>query len=65
MSVGKVREFDVKNGNWCAYVGRLEMYFVANALADEIKLPTLIAVIGEQGYELLSTLASPRIKPHL
>ncbi|XP_060810148.1 uncharacterized protein K02A2.6-like [Amyelois transitella] len=60
MSVGKVREFDVKNGNWCAYVDRLEMYFVANKITDELKLPTFIALIGEQAYELLSTLASPK-----
>lgn len=60
MSVGKVREYDVKNGNWCAYVDRVEMYFVANNIADDIKLPTLIAMMGEQAYELLSTLASPK-----
>ncbi|XP_026726971.1 uncharacterized protein LOC113508147 [Trichoplusia ni] len=60
MSVGKVRDFDIKNGNWSAYVDRLEMYFVANKIAEDLKLPTLIALIGEPAYELLSTLASPR-----
>ncbi|CAK1588895.1 unnamed protein product [Parnassius mnemosyne] len=60
MSVGKISEFDVKTGNWTAYVERLEMYFVANSVKDEIKLPTLIAAMGESAYELLSTLASPK-----
>lgn len=60
MSVGKIKDFDVKTGNWSAYVDRLEMYFVANKITDDLKLPTLIALIGEQSYELLSTLASPK-----
>ncbi|CAK1596200.1 unnamed protein product [Parnassius mnemosyne] len=60
MSVGKISEFDVKTGIWTAYVERLEMYFVANSVKDEIKLPTLIAAMGERAYELLSTLASSK-----
>lgn len=59
MSVGKIKDFDVKTGNWSTYVERLEMYFVVNKITDDLKLPTLIAIIGEQAYELLSTLASP------
>lgn len=60
MVVGQIREYDIKNGNWCAYCERLEMYFVANKIEDTIKLATLISVIGEEPYELLSTLASPK-----
>ncbi|CAH2090989.1 unnamed protein product [Euphydryas editha] len=48
MSVGKVREFDIKNGNWTAYIDRVEMYFVANKIKVDFKLPTLIAFIGEE-----------------
>ncbi|CAH2083925.1 unnamed protein product [Euphydryas editha] len=36
------------------------MYFVANKITVDLKLPTLIALIGEKAYELLSTLTSPR-----
>lgn len=59
MSVGKVREFAVKTGNWSSYVERLESYFLVNKVAAEFKLPTLISVMGEDAYELLATLASP------
>ncbi|XP_049697396.2 uncharacterized protein LOC126054767 [Helicoverpa armigera] len=55
-----MREFDVKNGNWSAYVDRLQMYFIANKIQHNLKLPTLIALMGEEAYELLLTLASPR-----
>lgn len=36
------------------------MYYLINKITDDLKLPTLIALIGEQTYELLSTLASPK-----
>ncbi|XP_047027633.1 uncharacterized protein LOC124635726 [Helicoverpa zea] len=55
-----MREFDVKNGNWSAYVDRLQMYFIANKIQHHLKLPTLIALMGEEAYELLLTLASPK-----
>ncbi|XP_047504827.1 uncharacterized protein LOC125049523 [Pieris napi] len=58
--IGQISAFDVKNGNWSAYVERVEMYFVANRIEDGVKLPTLIAVMGEDSYDLLSTLASPK-----
>ncbi|XP_052752691.1 uncharacterized protein LOC128201082 [Galleria mellonella] len=60
MSVGKVSEFNVGNGAWSAYVERLNMYFVANEVKPELKLPTLISVMGDEAYELLSNLADPR-----
>ncbi|CAB3252437.1 unnamed protein product [Arctia plantaginis] len=64
MSVGKISEFKVSTGNWSSYiqVERVEMYFLANKVEEDVKLPTLITFIGEDTYELLSSLAS-RIKP--
>ncbi|XP_063536345.1 uncharacterized protein LOC134746055 [Cydia strobilella] len=35
------------------------MYFLANAIADDLKLPTLIANVGESAYELIVNLCSP------
>lgn len=59
MSVGRIEEFDGKSGNWTAYIKRMEMYFVVNAIEDKkIKGATLIAVIGEGAYDLSSALAS-------
>ncbi|XP_047517455.1 uncharacterized protein K02A2.6-like isoform X1 [Pieris napi] len=58
--IGQISAFDVKNGNWSAYIERVEMYFLANKIEDGVKLPTLIAVMGEDSYDLLSTLASPK-----
>ncbi|KOB66779.1 polyprotein [Operophtera brumata] len=60
MSVGKIKEFDMSEGNWRAYGDRMEMYFMANAVKEELKLPILIASMGDAAYELLSDLASPK-----
>ncbi|XP_046975168.1 uncharacterized protein LOC124541358 [Vanessa cardui] len=56
MSVGHMREFIVKSGNWLSYVERLEMYFMVNKVADDLKIPTLISVMGEEAYDLLAAL---------
>ncbi|XP_061724707.1 uncharacterized protein K02A2.6-like [Cydia pomonella] len=60
MSIGKMSEFDVTGGTWSSYVDRLEMFFLVNAIKDELKLPTMIAVMGNGAYELLVNLASPK-----
>lgn len=60
MSVGEIGEFNVSVGNWTLYVERLEMFYKVNEVKDEMWLPTLIAVIGDEAYELLSNLVSPK-----
>ncbi|XP_073963419.1 uncharacterized protein [Choristoneura fumiferana] len=56
---GKFAEFDIINGNWTSYCERLDMCFLANGVKDELKLPTLIANVGESAYELIVNLCSP------
>ncbi|XP_047995710.1 uncharacterized protein LOC125233675 isoform X3 [Leguminivora glycinivorella] len=60
MSVGKIKAFEVSSGNWSTYVDRVNMYFKANDISDNLQLPTLIAVMGDEAYELLSNLTSPK-----
>ncbi|XP_063831907.1 uncharacterized protein LOC135081095 isoform X2 [Ostrinia nubilalis] len=60
MSFGKINEFNVSAGNWSLYVERLEMYFKVNKVETELWLPTLITAIGDETYEVLSSLASPK-----
>lgn len=60
MACGKIGDFDVSSGNWTLYVERLEMFFKANDVPVEKYLPTLIAVMGAEAYELLSNLISPK-----
>ncbi|XP_063830254.1 uncharacterized protein K02A2.6-like [Ostrinia nubilalis] len=58
-SIGKIGEFKVDGGNWTLYVERLEMYLEVNKVDKTMWRPTLIAVMGDETYELLSNLTSP------
>ncbi|XP_037292552.1 uncharacterized protein LOC119188792 [Manduca sexta] len=60
MSIGVIKEFDLAQGNWRSYVERLKMYFKANDIKEELQLATLIAVVGDQTYELFVNLVSPK-----
>ncbi|XP_061729159.1 uncharacterized protein LOC133534086 [Cydia pomonella] len=59
MSIGKLHEFNVSNGAWSSYMDRVEMYYKVNAVQDDMKVPVLIAAMGDEAYELLENLASP------
>ncbi|KOB52273.1 Uncharacterized protein OBRU01_26191, partial [Operophtera brumata] len=60
MSIGQIREFDVKTGLWMSYVDRLFMYLHANGIKEELIMPTMISLMGDEAYELLVNLASPK-----
>lgn len=60
MGVGKIKEFDINTGNWTLYCGRVDMYFRANAVKEDLKLPTLVALVGEEVFELMVNLANPK-----
>ncbi|XP_045489452.1 uncharacterized protein LOC110999258 [Pieris rapae] len=59
MPIGKLTEFNVRTGNWTLYIERAEMFFKVNEVKKDLWLPTLIAAMGDESYELLSNLTSP------
>ena len=54
--LGSVSVFDADQGDWTAYIERVEQFFVANGVANEARVPTLIALMGSQTYGLLKSL---------
>ncbi|XP_063384587.1 uncharacterized protein LOC134670706 [Cydia fagiglandana] len=59
MSVGKISEFKIHTDDWRLYIERLEQYFLVNKIVDNLKVPTLITVMGAESYELLVSLCTP------
>lgn len=59
MSIGKLHEFNVSNGAWSSYMDRVAMFYKVNAVDDDMRVPALIAAMGDEAYELLENLASP------
>lgn len=62
MSIGKISEFDLDHGNWSLYCERVELFFKANGIKNELKLPTLISLVGDKTYELMVNVTNP-MKP--
>ena len=58
--LGSLEKFDLQVDNWCAYVERVEQYFIANGIDNEDKKRgILLTVIGSETYSLLRNLISP------
>lgn len=59
MAVGKIGQFVPGTSNWKTYISRLEQYFIVNKVEEEMKVPTLITLVGDETYELMMDLCSP------
>ena len=58
---GTVSAFDPDQEDWIEYVERLELYFLANSIADPVKKRAiLLNAVGPATYRLVKTLAIPR-----
>ena len=55
---GRLNEFYVENETVTAYMERVELYFDANDVADDKKVPVLLSNIGAKMYGLLRSLAA-------
>lgn len=57
--IGTIGEFVPKSESWTAYVERVEQFFLANEIAEEKQVPTLLSVMGPSTYGLLRNLVQP------
>lgn len=59
MSVGKLEPFS-REKNWSTYISRLNQYFKANAVTEDLKTAILITAVGDETFELMVDLCSPK-----
>ena len=60
--LGNIESFDYRCDDICEYVERIEQYFCANDVNDQIKQTAIfLTVIGEETYSLLRKLLSPDV----
>ena len=57
--IGNINEFQPESDDWDMYIERLQMFFIANGIKDNNKVPVLITVMGQKAYKKLRTLCSP------
>lgn len=60
--IGKVGPFDEAVETWESYTDRLGQYFIANDVHNDLKVPSLLSIIGPRHYTLLKNLCAP-VKP--
>ena len=56
-TLGQVEPFDLQNDDWKEYTERLEQFFAANGIMDQVKKVTVfLTVLGGKAYALLRNL---------
>ena len=60
---GRLEEFNPRKETISSYLERIELYFMANEIADKKQVAVFLSVIGGQMYTLLKNLLAPD-KPH-
>ena len=58
-TVGHIEAFNPDNERISAYLERVELFFIANGVAEGKQVATLLSVIGGKTYALLSDLLAP------
>ena len=58
-SFGKLEEFSPQKETITNYLERIEIFFLANAVADEKEVPVFLSVVGGNIYALLRSLLAP------
>ena len=58
-SIGNVGEYNEVTETWKNYTERVQQFFLANQVADDRKVPALLAIMGGKTYSLLRNLTMP------
>ena len=59
VAFGHIREFELGTESISAYLERVQLYLVANHVANEKMVAVLLSVIGSKTYVLLRSLLHP------
>ncbi|XP_060607830.1 uncharacterized protein K02A2.6-like [Ruditapes philippinarum] len=59
--IGKIDPFDFSGESWTCYMERLDQYFIINDVADDKRVPALLALVGSKTYSTLRDLTSPAL----
>ena len=57
--IGKISEYDPSTENWSTYVERLEHFFKANKVEDNLKRDAFLTCLGKETFGLLRALVVP------
>ena len=58
-TIGQIGEFKPEKECIAAYLERLQLFFIANSIAEGKQVATLLSVVGTKTYALLRDLLAP------
>ena len=58
---GSVQEYNQENELFSAYLERVDLFFSANDVGDDKKVPIFLTVVGSKTYSLLRSLVAPSL----
>ena len=58
---GQLEEFNPRTNSFWAYVERANLYFEANGISEEKRLPVFLSSVGGKTYGLLRNLLAPTL----
>ena len=61
MPIGRVEPYNLLNGNWDAYVRRVNQFIMLNNIDKSLEVATLVTVVGAECYDLMCDLCAPSI----
>ena len=56
---GKMKEFEPETERIASYLEQIEIFFLANEIANDKKVPVFLSVVGAKTYSLLRDLLAP------
>ncbi len=60
---GHIAAFHPESESIKTYLERVQLYFTANKVPEDVQVPTLLSAIGAPTYSLLSDLFTPDAPP--
>ena len=60
-TLGHIEPFDENLEDISSYIERLDQFFLANVIPDEIKAPVFLSLSGRKIYQLLKNLTAPQL----
>ena len=57
--IGSVGEFNPDQESVSAYLERVDLYFKANHIGEDMQVPSFLSIVGRETYRRLSDLYAP------
>lgn len=59
VALGRIDEFSTETDNITNYLERMELFFIANSVAEDKQAAVLLSCIGSKAYATLKNLLAP------